>query len=151
MSWTLALAIYGAATGSIGTGLAILNRRDATWGRRSRALNLRTHLIYLRETMTEARVRPERAGALTTNLTFKGHVQALEDAEPVCPDRRLRKQLATVTRRSLNVGNVVPEDPSGPVPYALTAAIDRAIADINKAFDRLERIERRAPSGELPS
>jgi len=29
-------------------------------------------------------------------------------------------------------------------------AIDRAIADINKAFERLDRIERSAPGGRLP-
>jgi hypothetical protein len=149
MSWTQVLAIYGSATGTIGTALAVLNRRDAMWGRRARTLGLRVHLTSLRDTMAEARARPERAGPLTTSLTFKGHVQALEDAGPVCPDRNLRVRLGDVTRRCLNVANVVPADPGGPIPYALTAAIDRALSDINLAFDRLDRIERNAPTGQL--
>jgi hypothetical protein len=139
------LAIYGATTGTIGTGLAIRNRVDTMWGRRSRALTLRTHLIPLREALAEARARPERAGPVTTGLTYKGHVQALEEAKPGCPDPQLRRALAEVTSRCLNVGNVVPEDPDGPVPYALTAALDRALTSINQALDRLDRIARSAP------
>ncbi len=146
MSWTLDLAIYGAATGTIGSVIAALNRIDATWGRRSRARTLRTHLNPLREALAEARARPERAGPVTTSLNFKGHVQALEEAKPSCPDRQLRKLLAEVTMRCLNVPNVVPEDPDGPVPYALTAAVDRALTATTQALDRLDRIERRAPS-----
>jgi hypothetical protein len=145
MSWTTVLAIYGSVTGTIGTGLAILNRVDANWGRRARALPMRTHLIPLREAMAEARARPERAGPVTTSLVFKGHIQALEEARAGCSDRRLRRLLSDVINGCLNVGNVVPEDPNAPVPYALTAAIDRALASTNKALDRLARIERSAP------
>lgn len=145
MSSIIDLAIYGAVTGTIGTVLAVRSRIDATWGRRSRALTLRTHLIPLREALAEARARPERAGQVTTSLTFKGHVQALEEARPGCPDRQLRRSLAEVPSRCLNVGNVVPEDPDGPVPYALTAALDRALTSITQVLDRLDRIERSAP------
>ena len=145
MSWTLDLAVYGAATGTVGSLIAIWNRMDATWGRRSRALDLRTNLIPLREVLAEARARPERTGPLTTSLNFKGHVQALDEGEPGCSDRQLRRLLAEVNSRCLNVSNVVPEDPYGPISYALTNAIELALASVTRALDRLDRIERSAP------
>jgi hypothetical protein len=145
MSLTIALSICAVATGTIGTVLAILNRIDVKRGHRARALPLRAHLIPLREAVADVRARPERARTVTTSPNFKGHIQALEEAKSVCSDKRLLQLLTEVISRCLNVGNAVPEDPDGPVPYALTAALDHALADINRALDRLDRIERSAP------
>ena len=145
MSWTLSLAIYGAATGTVGSLTAIRNRVDARWGRRCRALALRTSLIPLREALAEAKARPERAGSLTASLNFRGNVQAVAEAKPGCPDRRLSRLLTEVTSRCLNVTNVLPEDPDGPISYALTNAMDVALEATTRALDRLDRIERNAP------
>jgi hypothetical protein len=145
MSWTLDLAIYGAATGTVGSVTAIRNRMDATWGRRSRSLPLRTNLIPLREALAEAKARPERAGHLTTSLNFKGHIQALDESRHSCSDRQLRRLLADVNSRCLNVSNVAPEGADCPISYALTSAIDLALAATTRALERLDRIERSAP------
>lgn len=145
MSLTLTLAIYGAVTGTVGSVTAIRTRMDATWGRRSRALELRDSLIPLREALAEAKARPERTGPLTSSLNFKGHVQALDEGRPSCPDRKLRGLLGEVSARCLNVGNVVPGNPDSPISYALTKAIDLALASVTQTLDRLDRIERNAP------
>ncbi len=145
MSWIIDLAIYGAVSGTIGSVTAIRNRMDATWGRRARALTMRSSLVPLREALAEAKARPERAGPLTASLSFKGHVQALDEGRAGCPDRQLRGLLADATNRCLNAANVAPDSPDGPISYALTNAIDLALAAVTRALDRLDRIERSAP------
>jgi hypothetical protein len=145
VSWIVDLAIYGAASGTIGSVTAIRNRMDAMWGRRARALTMRSNLVPLREALAEAKARPDRAGLVTASLSFKGHVQALDEGRAGCPDRQLRDLLAEVTNRCLNVANVAPDDPDGPISYALTNAIDLALTAVTRALDRLYRIERNAP------
>jgi hypothetical protein len=145
MSWTLALAGCAAVTGLIGSLAAIRNRVDAIWRRRSRALPLRSALIALRENFAEAKATPGRVESLTSTLTFRAHIQALDQARPGCPDRRLCRLLAEVSSRSLKVASLAPEDPDGPISYALIDAVDQALTAINQALDRLDRIERNAP------
>jgi hypothetical protein len=145
VSWIVDLAIYGAASGTIGSVTAIRNRMDAMWARRARALTMRSNLDTLRDALAEAKAQPERAGLVTSSLSFKGHVQALDEGKAGCPDRQLRRMLADVTNRCLNAANVAPDLPESPITYALTNAIDQALIAVTRALDRLDRIERSAP------
>lgn len=144
MSLVLIVAASGAVTATIGSVTAIRNRMDATRKRRARALTLRTDLIPLREILAAAKARPERAGSLTGS-SFKGHVRALDEDRLSCPDRQLRRLLPELINRCLNVSNLAPEDPDGPISYALTNAIDQALSAITRALDLLDHIERSAP------
>lgn len=144
MSVALIVAASGAAAATIGSLMAIRNRVDAIRKRRVRALTLRTDLIPLREILAAAKARPERVGSLTGS-SFKGHVRALDEGRPGCPDRQLRRLLPEVISRCLNVSNLAPEDPDGPISYALINAIDQALSAITRALDVLNHIERSAP------
>ena len=144
MNWVVLLAACTAVAAAIGSLVAIRNRMDATLKRRSRALTLRTDLIPLREILAAAKARPERVGSLTAS-SFRGHVRALDEGRPGCPDRQLRRLLPEVIGRCLNVSNLAPEDPDGPISYALTNAIDEALSATTRALDLLDRIERSAP------
>jgi hypothetical protein len=62
---------------------------DAFWGRRSRSLPRRLDLIPLRETLAEAKARPDRGGWLTASPNFKGHVhEHIRSAHDGWPDCR---------------------------------------------------------------
>jgi hypothetical protein len=144
MSLALILAASGAVAATIGSLIAIRNRMDAIRKRQARALALRTDLIPLREILAAAKAKPEQVGSLTGS-SFKGHVRALGEGRPGCPDRQLRHLLPEVIIRCLNVSNLAPEGPDGPISYALTKAIDQALSVITRALDRLDHIERSAP------
>jgi len=145
VSFTLLLAAYGAITGTAGAATAIANRRDAVWGRRARARDLRVNLEPLRDALNEAKAAPERAPAITNALTFRAHVEALGESRERCPDRKLRRLLNQLNVRCLTVINRAATVQGGQIPYALTSAIDEALNTTVAALARLEYIERRAP------
>jgi hypothetical protein len=145
VSWTLVIAIYGAATGTVGSVAAIRSLRDATWGKRAHALEARAELTQLREVIAEAKARPERARSVTATLNFRGHLQAMDEARNSCPDRQLRKLLGEVNTSCRHVLSVVPEDPQQST-YASVHAIDLALDALSRALARLDLIERKAPA-----
>jgi hypothetical protein len=147
MSGTLIVAIYGAATGTIGTILSLITRRDAVWGRRGRARDLRPALDTLRDVIAEAKATPRNAHALTSTTTFRVLLDELDEQSQRCPDRKTRTYVRLVHGRCLAVVQYsAPADSAtDQVRYQLMNAIDRALTALTSALDRLDRIDRRAP------
>lgn len=146
MSWTLGLAIWGAATGTAGTATSLLNRRDAIWARRGRSRPHRADLEAIRDTLTEAKHAPERAAVLTGDLRFRTRVEAVGDAVDTCPDRQLRHHFKRVRATCLALENVAATAAEGQVSYQVTTAIDTALTATADSLGRLRKIDRRAPT-----
>lgn len=148
MSATLILAIYGAVSGSVGTGVAWRNRRDSIWGRRARSRNIRPSLDAIRNTMTEAKLAPSSAEALTGTPIFRSHLQEVEEQAKRGPDRKMRKLLTAVRAGCLAVIQYAPSGgvASNSASYSLVSAIDATQKAIGEALGRLDLIDRRSPS-----
>lgn len=146
MDPTLAIAIYGAVTGTVGavTGtvgavVAIRNRYDVTWGRRAKITSdLRPALAQLRDAVAEAKLRPQQVSLRTPRTRVD--LDLIKEITGRAADRKLRQHLHQV-----HTACSVVAAPSGTSNYSELVAVEDALNALNSALKRLDKIDRRAP------
>lgn len=139
--WKLAIAIYGAITGTIGTLVSWWGRRDVKWRRAAKQVPIvRPAAAALRDAVAEARAGTRTLVSLR-EVVLRGHLEVLHENKDRLSDKDLALRLADV-ERTYNATLALPDDA---VAHRRAEALDSTAKAVKLALDRISLIERKAP------
>jgi hypothetical protein len=134
---TLEIAGYAAVTGTAGLAVSLLGRRDSVWSKRAKVCQeVRRPLQQLRDAASAAQTK---GGSALQTPRARADLDEVDELAGRAADRRLRKALRAARHE------VAVAASGGTGTYSESASIARAIASINSALARADKIERKAP------
>jgi len=141
MSWTTALAIYGAATGSYGAVVATLGRRDVRWRRAAKQIpDMRPALEELRNAVASARQGSRHLQSIRAT-DLRANLDLIQEVRIRVSDKKLTATLVEVDH-SYSALIAMSDDA---LDHRKSSALAAAATAIDTALARVAHIEKKAP------